>query len=102
MWRNVNFARGSPTSAAATGTQTNGIQQILTSPTLLEKRAEGTLGSKVSSLLDNDIWAHGLIRPVKKSLLGKNLPDVKQSSHCVLDNIFSPEFLLTSNNRPVF
>ena len=84
MWRNVNFARGSPTSAAATGTQTNGIQQILTSPTLLEKRAEGTLGSKVSSLLDNEIWAHGLIRPVKKSLLGKNLPDVKQKSQITL------------------
>ena len=84
MWRNVNFARGSPTSAAATGTQTNGIQQILTSPTLLEKRAEGTLGSKVSSLLDNDIWAHGLIRPVKKSFARKEFTRRKtKQSLCV-------------------
>ena len=84
MGRNVNFARGSPTSAAATGTQTNWIQQILTSATSLKKRAEGTLGSKVSSLLDNDMhMGSGLIRPVKKSLLGKNLPDVKQNNHCV-------------------
>ena len=81
MGRNVNFARGSPTSAAATGTQTNWIQQILTSATSLKEKSRRNIGIQGQLIIGQWQFGHmGSSGQDEDEFAGKNLPDKKNKA----------------------